>query len=128
MQRIPILRHQVMRFQQRRADPHARTLQPCRILAHPTPSYDSFPKYRKPARIRFAYTTDNPSMQTQWEYRTTLVDAAKTFSGKLKHDRIDAELQAAGRDGWELVSVFQGSNVKANLAGVLLVFKRPVSR
>jgi len=67
-------------------------------------------------------------MQTQWEYRTTLVDAAKTFSGKLKHDRIDAELQAAGRDGWELVSVFQGSNVKANLAGVLLVFKRPVSR
>jgi len=63
MQRIPILRHQVMRFQQRRADPHPRTLQPCRILAHPTPSYDSFPKYRKPARIRFAYTTDNTSMQ-----------------------------------------------------------------
>jgi hypothetical protein len=66
-------------------------------------------------------------MQTQWEYRTTLVDAAKTFSGKLKTGPIDEALAAAGRDGWELVSVFQGSNVKANLAGVLLVFKRPVT-
>lgn len=71
----------------------------------------------------------NPTHRTrqQWEHRTILVDVAKSFSGKVKTAPIDTALTDAGRDGWELVSVFQGSNVKASLPGVLLFFKRPVA-
>lgn len=72
------------------------------------------------------HPTATYAVPQRWEYRTTLVNAAGVFSGKLKTSEIDTALAQAGNEGWELVSVFQGANVKANLPGVLLFFKRPV--
>lgn len=62
----------------------------------------------------------------RWEYTTTLVKTAGVFSGKIKTDPVDIALEEHGRQGWELVSVFQGANVSASLPGIMLVFKRPV--
>jgi len=52
----------------------------------------------------------------RWEYKTLVVK--KTWLGKIDTDMYDAELNAAGRDGWELVSVTQDA------VGVIAVFKR----
>lgn len=65
------------------------------------------------------------SIRQSWEYKTVLAKAAGVLSGKMKTANIDEALSEAGSEGWELVSAFQGSNVAANLPGVLLVFKRP---
>lgn len=66
------------------------------------------------------------AIMQSWEYTTVLAKAAGVFSGKMKTGDIDAVLKQHGDQGWELVSVFQGSNVSSNLPGVLLFFKRPV--
>lgn len=61
----------------------------------------------------------------RWEYTTVLVKVAGVFSGKLNTDPVANELARHGAEGWELVTAFQGQNVKATLPGVMLVFKRP---
>ena len=70
-------------------------------------------------------TTGTVSIMQSWDHATVLAKGAGVFSGKMNTGNIDAVLQDYGKNGWELVSVFQGSNVSANLPGVLLFFKRP---
>ena len=52
----------------------------------------------------------------RWEYKTLIIK--KTWLGKINTEMYEAELNAAGRDGWELVNVTQDAT------GVLAVFKR----
>lgn len=52
----------------------------------------------------------------RWEYKTLVIK--KTWLGKINTEQYEAELNAVGRDGWELVNVTQDA------VGVLAVFKR----
>ena len=54
----------------------------------------------------------------RWVYKTTFLAAEITWAGK---QRIDACLDELGRDGWELISVLEGSGGSP----ALFVFKRP---
>lgn len=62
----------------------------------------------------------------QWEYHTERFDtdfrffSGTTFDTKEMNDK----LNALGRDGWELVSVFDISKVKGGSKYVIAIFKR----
>ncbi len=52
----------------------------------------------------------------RWEYKTLKIK--KTWLGSINTEIFESELNAAGRDGWELVNLTQDA------AGFLAVFKR----
>jgi hypothetical protein len=62
----------------------------------------------------------------QWEYRTERFDTDfGFFSGTtFDTDEMNEILNALGREGWELVSVFDISKVKGGSKHVIAIFKR----
>lgn len=60
-----------------------------------------------------------------WEYRTLKLDVSSWLGPKVEPERIDAELNAHGREGWELVSMIDINRHQGATAELVLVFKRP---
>ncbi len=59
----------------------------------------------------------------RWEYKTLAVKKRKFFSGGIDTDMLKQELDALGRDGWELVSICPNSFMGAP-QGIIAVLKR----
>ncbi len=60
-----------------------------------------------------------------WEYRLISIDAKGWFvGGVLDFQALTNHLNALGKDGWELVSVFD-TTAQANTRQVVAVLKRP---
>ncbi|MCX7418578.1 MAG: DUF4177 domain-containing protein [Planctomycetia bacterium] len=61
-----------------------------------------------------------------WEYTTLKVVAKDWFlAGTLDQTLFDSRLNQLGKDGWELVSVFDTSVVKEATGEIVAVLKRP---
>ncbi len=64
---------------------------------------------------------------TQFEYSTAVFDTTAFLVGaKLDHARFHAKLNEYGREGWELVNVFDLNRLRGETFEVIAVFKRPV--
>jgi hypothetical protein len=66
----------------------------------------------------------------RWEYRTVTFGASSGFwpfaaGGDVDQDEITATLNHLGRDGWELVSALDTSNVRGTRL-VVCILKRPI--
>jgi len=61
----------------------------------------------------------------QWEYKTISMRAGGFLGGKVNQEDLEQELNVAGREGWELVSVFDTSQGSGQTRDVIAVFKRP---
>lgn len=59
-----------------------------------------------------------------WEYRTVKLDVSSWLGPKVEPEKIDAELNAYGREGWELVSVVDVNKHQGTTSELVLVFKR----
>jgi hypothetical protein len=55
----------------------------------------------------------------RWEYKTIEIGGASFWTGKVKTEDVDSELNTFGRDGWELVSITLNP-----MQRVIAVFKR----
>ncbi len=62
----------------------------------------------------------------QWEYHTERFDTDfGFFSGTtFDNEEMEKKLNSLGREGWELVSVFDISKVKGGSKHVIAIFKR----
>lgn len=60
-------------------------------------------------------------MRQNWEYTSVQIETHGWLGGKIEASDFDAKLNELGRDGWELVNVFQA----AGSSRVIAVFKRP---
>jgi hypothetical protein len=65
---------------------------------------------------------------TTWEYKSVFLKATGFLGGKLDQAGFDRELAARGRDGWELVTVFDENSYEGSTRHVVAVFKRPSNR
>jgi hypothetical protein len=64
---------------------------------------------------------------TQFEYSTVVFDTTAFFiQSKLNHQRFHEKLNEYGRDGWELVNVFDLNRGHGSTYEVVAVFKRPL--
>lgn len=59
----------------------------------------------------------------RWEYKTIKFKKSSFFSGSLDTDELNQEINALGRDGWELVSICPAIFMGAP-QGVIAVLKR----
>ena len=64
---------------------------------------------------------------TRWEYNTVIFESKWFVSGRLDGERFQAKLDELGREGWELVSVFDTNIHEGVTAQVVAVFKRPLA-
>ena len=61
----------------------------------------------------------------KFEYSTLVFDTAAFFVGaKLNHERFHAKLNEYGREGWELVNVFDLNRHQGTSYEVIAVLKR----
>jgi hypothetical protein len=58
----------------------------------------------------------------RWEYKTLSYKKRSFFSGAIDAEALNQQLDALGRDGWELVSICPKGLGTAS--GVIAVFKR----
>lgn len=64
----------------------------------------------------------------QWEYRSHTIAGEGVFiTGGVDHARITRDLNAFGRDGWDLVSAFNTNYASGGTNLLVFLFKRPVS-
>ncbi|MBU6199364.1 MAG: DUF4177 domain-containing protein [Xanthomonadaceae bacterium] len=61
----------------------------------------------------------NPS--EAWRYKVLAIPIPASFLGRPKADELQQSLDEAGRDGWELVNIFQ----YGTMTTPTLIFKRP---
>lgn len=59
----------------------------------------------------------------RWEYKTINFKKRSFFSGALDTEELNQQLDALGRDGWELVSMCQSIFMRSP-QGIIAVFKR----
>lgn len=59
----------------------------------------------------------------RWEYKTLSFKKRSFFSGSIDAEAFNQQLDALGRDGWELVSICPNSFMGAP-SGVVAVLKR----
>ena len=65
---------------------------------------------------------------TKFEYATVIFDTTAFLVGsKLNHERFHARLNEYGREGWELVNVFDLNRHQGETFEVIAVFKRPLA-
>ena len=63
----------------------------------------------------------------RWEYTSLKVEAKGWFiGGKLDQDEFDNRLNQLGRDGWEVVSVFDTNMMDGQSREIIAVLKRPL--
>jgi hypothetical protein len=58
----------------------------------------------------------------RWEYKTLSFKKRSFFSGAIDAEVLNQQLDALGREGWELVSIYP--NGLGTASGVIAVFKR----
>jgi hypothetical protein len=64
---------------------------------------------------------------TRWEYLSLSMEAGNPWLGTVSHDQLDDLLNGFGEQGWELVSGFDTSSLRAgSTARVVLLLKRPL--
>ena len=61
----------------------------------------------------------------RWEYESVQIDASGWISPDVQPDRLDAELNAYGEAGWELVSAFDVNRGRGRTSAVVALFERP---
>ena len=61
----------------------------------------------------------------RWEYSTVKVKAKGFLGGKIDEKDLDAALNNAGREGWELAAAPALSRAYGQTVEVVLIFKRP---
>lgn len=65
---------------------------------------------------------------TKFEYATVSFDTTALLVGaKLNHERFHAKLNEYGREGWELVNVFDMNRYQGTTFEVVAIFKRPLT-
>lgn len=64
---------------------------------------------------------------TKWEYQTLKVQPGGWLGGKVDTDALRDQLNALGREGWELVSAFDTAGGQGASREVVAILKRPVS-
>jgi hypothetical protein len=62
-----------------------------------------------------------------WEYKTIHIEVTGWLGPNVKPEVIDAELNAHGAAGWELVSAFDVNRDQGRTSAMVAVFKRPRS-
>ncbi|MGF1610945.1 MAG: DUF4177 domain-containing protein [Kiloniellales bacterium] len=60
----------------------------------------------------------------QWEYKTVKLRLRGLLGGKIDQDELDGILNQAGREGWELVTVFATALYQGRTQDAAMVFKR----
>jgi hypothetical protein len=60
----------------------------------------------------------------QWEYKTIKLRLRGFLGGKIDQVELDGVLDQAGRDGWELVTVFATALYQGRTQDAAMVFKR----
>ena len=67
-----------------------------------------------------------PEATQNWEYTTLKIVAKDWFlAGSLNQELFDTRLNQLGKDGWELVSVFDSRTIKDATGEIVAVLKRP---
>jgi hypothetical protein len=61
----------------------------------------------------------------KWEDHTVTLDVEGFFTVRMREDQLAQEFNLLGRDGWELVSMFDLNRGHGRSASVVAVFKRP---
>ena len=61
----------------------------------------------------------------RWEYKTLHFDVSTWLGPKLVPEQLDAELNAHGEAGWDLVSTFDVNGTNGTTKAIVAVFKRP---
>ncbi|MBK8096081.1 MAG: DUF4177 domain-containing protein [Planctomycetes bacterium] len=77
------------------------------------------------ARTAPCRTVYDAPVKTTWEYTSLQIEAHGWLGGKLDASHFDARLNELGRDGWELVNVFDTNQAQGATRMVIAVFKRP---
>lgn len=65
-----------------------------------------------------------PTNSPTWEYKMISVEAKGWLGDKLDFQSFTDHLNALGRDGWELVSIFDTSNMQGQTRTVVAALKR----
>jgi hypothetical protein len=61
----------------------------------------------------------------KFEYHLQKYDATGFWGGKLDLGQMDIEFNRLGRDGWELVSIFDTNSGHGQSRWIVATFKRP---
>ncbi len=65
----------------------------------------------------------------RWEYMTLKLAAEGWFlGGKLDVEKLDTQLNALGRDGWEVVSAFDTNQAYGASRDIVVILKRAMNR
>ena len=59
-----------------------------------------------------------------WEYKTLQMTAAGFLGGKIDLQELERQLNALGREGWELVNAFDTNMGSGQTRDVIAIFKR----
>ena len=62
--------------------------------------------------------------QQRWEYKTLPIDVEGWINPGVDQARVDAELDAHGREGWELVGVLDLNRMHGRTSSLVAFFKR----
>ena len=61
----------------------------------------------------------------KWEYQSIKLAATGWFpGGEVDEGELDSNMNALGRDGWELVSAFDTNTAQGQSLDVIVIFKR----
>ena len=60
----------------------------------------------------------------KWEYSTVYLNVAGFFGPRMDTEALNAELNAHGEAGWELVSAFDVNRVRGATSGIVALFTR----
>ncbi|MBQ6172256.1 MAG: DUF4177 domain-containing protein [Clostridia bacterium] len=62
----------------------------------------------------------------KFEYKAVFYDTKGFFGGRVDENKLTAELNALGREGWEMVSSTTTSQSYGSSVGIVCIFKRKI--
>ena len=66
-------------------------------------------------------------MKVKWEYKTVKLGAGGLIGGKIDESKLESFMNDLGREGWELVAIFDTNQSGGQTRDVFVVFKRSLS-
>jgi hypothetical protein len=60
----------------------------------------------------------------RWEYKSISIKTGGFLGGKVNHESLDHELNALGREGWEMVNAFDTNVAQGRTRDIVAIFKR----
>ena len=66
-------------------------------------------------------------MKAKWEYKTVKLGAGGLIGGKIDESKLESFMNDLGREGWELVEIFDTNQSGGQTRDVFVVFKRSLS-